>query len=292
MEQLIPIINKLQDVVAVVDSSPLDLPQIVVVGSQSSGKSSVLESIVGKDFLPRGSGIVTRRPLILQLIHKKYPGTGPKEWGEFLHQAGKKYTDFTEIRKEIEEDTDRVAGKNKGVVKQPINLKIFSPSVVNLTLVDLPGLTKVPVGEQPKDIALKIQEMVIEYIQKPSALILGVTPANLDLANSDALKIAHIVDPEGKRTIGVITKLDLMDKGTDCLNILQGKVYPLRRGFIGVVNRSQQDIIQNLSVEEARKQETVFFAEHPVYKPVASRCGINYLSNALNKMELIIFYSF
>jgi len=126
--------------------------------------------------------------------------------------------------------------------------------------------------------------MVLEYISKPSSLILGVTPANSDIANSDALKIAQQVDPDGQRTIGVLTKLDLMDRGTDCLEVLQGRVYPLRHGFIATVNRSQQDIVQNLSVEEARKQEQKFFAEHPIYKQVASHCGVNYLSNALNKL--------
>lgn len=73
MDQLIPLVNKLQDALALADvQEPIDLPQIVVVGSQSSGKSSVLESLVGRDFLPRGSGIVTRRPLILQLINTSH----------------------------------------------------------------------------------------------------------------------------------------------------------------------------------------------------------------------------
>lgn len=103
MEQLIPVINRLQDVFAVVESTPLDLPQIVVVGSQSSGKSSVLESIVGRDFLPRGAGIVTRRPLVLQLFHKAAQGSGPKEWGEFLHlvQCTSDVTDLFSARKEV-----------------------------------------------------------------------------------------------------------------------------------------------------------------------------------------------
>ena len=69
MEGLIPVVNKLQDVFSAVGNSPLYLPQIVVIGAQSSGKSSVLENIVGRTFLPRGVGIVTRRPLILQLVH-------------------------------------------------------------------------------------------------------------------------------------------------------------------------------------------------------------------------------
>lgn len=69
-----------------------------------------------------------------------------KEWGKFLHTKNKIFTDFDEIRKEIEDDTDRMAGTNKGICPEPINLKIYSTRVVNLTLVDLPGITKVPVG--------------------------------------------------------------------------------------------------------------------------------------------------
>ena len=103
--------------------------------------------IVGKDFLPRGQGIVTRRPLVLQLIHtakpnETSPSTSYTEWGQFLH-IDKKFTDFHEIRKEIEQETFRVAGQNKGVSKLPISLRIYSPNVLDLTLVDLPGLTKV-----------------------------------------------------------------------------------------------------------------------------------------------------
>jgi dynamin 1-like protein len=125
----------------------------VVVGSQSSGKSSVLENIVGRDFLPRGSGIVTRRPLILQLINvapdeaseKSQNGSRSEdqEWGEFHHVPGRRWYDFQEVKREIEAETARIAGSNKGINRQPINLKIYSPHVLNLTLVDLPGLTKV-----------------------------------------------------------------------------------------------------------------------------------------------------
>jgi hypothetical protein len=102
--------------------------------------------IVGKDFLPRGSGIVTRRPLVLQLIHVNPPedpeSTAPTEWGQFLH-VDKKFTDFNDIRKEIEQETFRVAGQNKGISRLPITLRVYSPNVLDLTLVDLPGLTKV-----------------------------------------------------------------------------------------------------------------------------------------------------
>nr|CAI5865972.1 unnamed protein product [Callosobruchus analis] len=137
MEALIPVINKLQDVFNTVGSNSIHLPQIVVLGSQSSGKSSVIESLVGKSFLPRGTGIVTRRPLILQLVYC------PKDWGVFLHAKDRVFRTFDEIRAEIEKETDRLAGTNKGICSEPINLKIYSTKVVNLTLVDLPGITKV-----------------------------------------------------------------------------------------------------------------------------------------------------
>ncbi len=230
MDQLIPIINKLQDVFSAIGQSPINLPQIVVVGSQSSGKSSVLENIVGKDFLPRGSGIVTRRPLVLQLYNISSDGSDKEEWGEFNHLPNQKIYDFKKIREEIEKETDRITGKNKGISNKPITLKVFSPHVLNLTLVDLPGITKVPVGDQPVNIEEQIRDMCTEFISNPNSIILAVTAANTDLANSDSLKMARFIDPEGLRTIGVLTKLDLMDDGTDAMEMLQGRVIPLKKG--------------------------------------------------------------
>ncbi|XP_071155852.1 dynamin-1-like isoform X11 [Mytilus edulis] len=278
MEQLIPIVNKLQDAFSSLGTPlSLDLPQIAVVGSQSAGKSSVLENFVGKDFLPRGSGIVTRRPLVLQLINSK------AEYAEFLHQKNKYYSDFDQVRKEIENETDRVTGGNKGISNIPINLRVYSPNVLNLTLIDLPGMTKVAVGNQPQDIEIQIRSMVLEFISKESCLILAVSPANTDLANSDALKIAKEVDPQGMRTIGVITKLDLMDEGTDARDILENRTLPLRRGYMGVVNRSQKDIEGRKDIRAALAGERKFFLSHPAYRHMADRMGTPYLQKILNQ---------
>ncbi|CAB5345375.1 unnamed protein product [Rhizophagus irregularis] len=281
MNDLIPLVNKLQDVFSTIGSDTVDLPQIIVVGSQSSGKSSVLENIVQRDFLPRGNGIVTRRPLVLQLINIQ---NTEEEYGEFLHAPDQKFTDFGEIRREIEAETARVAGQNKGISRSPINLKIYSPNVLNLTLVDLPGLTKIPIGDQPTDIEKQTRSLIYEYISKPNSIILAVSPANVDLVNSESLKLAKQVDPEGKRTIGVLTKLDLMDAGTNALEILTGRVVPLKLGFIGVVNRSQQDIVGNKPMVEALKAEAEFFKHHPAYKNIASRCGTPFLAKTLNNI--------
>uniref|UniRef100_A0A8C2KWW3 dynamin GTPase n=1 Tax=Cyprinus carpio TaxID=7962 RepID=A0A8C2KWW3_CYPCA len=278
MEDLIPLINKLQDAFSSIGQScNLDLPQIAVVGGQSAGKSSVLENFVGRDFLPRGSGSVTRRPLILQLVNNK------AEYAEFLHCKGRKFVDFDEVRQEIEAETDRITGSNKGISPVPINLRVYSPHVLNLTLIDLPGMTKVAVGDQPPDIEHQIRDMIMQFITRESCLILAVTPANTDLANSDALKVAKEVDPQGLRTIGVITKLDLMDEGTDARDILENKLLPLRRGYIGVVNRSQKDIDGRKDIRAAMAAERKFFLSHPSYRHMAERMGTPHLQKTLNQ---------
>ncbi|XP_052734890.1 dynamin-related protein 3A [Vigna angularis] len=283
---VISLVNRLQDIFARVGSqSTIDLPQVAVVGSQSSGKSSVLEALVGRDFLPRGNDICTRRPLVLQLVQtKRKPDAPDDEYGEFLHLPGRKFHDFSDIRREIQAETDREAGGNKGVSDKQIRLKIFSPNVLDITLVDLPGITKVPVGDQPSDIEARIRTMIMSYIKTPTCLILAVTPANSDLANSDALQMAGIADPDGNRTIGVITKLDIMDRGTDARNLLLGKVIPLRLGYVGVVNRSQEDIQMNRSIKDALVAEEKFFRSRPVYSGLADSCGVPQLAKKLNQI--------
>ncbi|KYN26844.1 PREDICTED: dynamin-1-like protein isoform X1 [Trachymyrmex cornetzi] len=292
MEALIPVINKLQDVFNTVGATVLQLPQIVVLGTQSSGKSSVIESLVGRSFLPRGTGIVTRRPLILQLVYTPKDdrehrsaenGTlDLEEWGMFLHTKTKIYKDFDDIRAEIEAETDRMAGANKGICPEPINLKIYSTSVVNLTLIDLPGITKVPVGDQPEDIESQIRELVLKYICSPNSIILAVVTANTDMATSESLKLSKDVDPDGRRTLAVVTKLDLMDAGTDAIDILCGRVIPVKLGIIGVVNRSQQDIMNNKSIQEALKDEATFLQRK--YPTLANRNGTPYLAKTLNRL--------
>ena len=243
---------------------------------------------------------MTRRPLILQLInvpseredkplhdsihvpHTPESVEGQGEWAEFHHLPNQKMYDFRDVKREIENETARIAGNNKGINRSPINLKIYSPHVLSLTLVDLPGLTKVPIGDQPSDIEKQTRNLITEYIAKPNSIVLAVSPANVDIVNSEALKLARYVDPTGKRTIGVLTKLDLMDHGTNALDILSGRVYPLKLGFIGVVNRSQQDIQGNKSLSEALKSESEFFRHHPAYRNMANRCGTQFLAKSLN----------
>jgi GTPase SAR1 family protein len=294
MENLIALVNKLQRACTALgdhgEESALPtlwdaLPSIAVVGGQSSGKSSVLESIVGKDFLPRGSGIVTRRPLVLQL-HRIDEG---REYAEFMHVPRKRFTDFAAVRKEIADETDRETGRSKAISSVPIYLSIYSPNVVNLTLIDLPGLTKVAVEGQSDSIVQDIENMVRAYIEKPNCIILAISPANQDLATSDAIKISREVDPKGDRTFGVLTKIDLMDKGTDAVEILEGRSFKLQFPWVGVVNRSQADINKNTDMIAARRREREYFANTPEYKHLAHRMGSEHLGKMLSKhLEQVI----
>ncbi|EYU30135.1 hypothetical protein ABFS82_05G047100 [Erythranthe guttata] len=292
MESLIGLVNRIQRACTVLGDHGGEgmslweaLPSVAVVGGQSSGKSSVLESVVGRDFLPRGSGIVTRRPLVLQL-HKT---EGQTEYAEFLHAPKKKYSDFAAVRQEIADETDRITGKSKQISNVPIQLSIYSPNVVNLTVIDLPGLTKVAVEGQPESIVEDIENMVRSYVEKPNCIILAISPANQDIATSDAIKLAREVDPSGERTFGVLTKLDLMDKGTNALDVIEGRAYKLMHPWVGIVNRSQADINKNVNMVSARQKEIEYFESSPEYGHLAHRMGSEYLAKLLSQhLEKVI----
>ncbi|XP_019171260.1 PREDICTED: dynamin-related protein 1C [Ipomoea nil] len=291
MESLIGLVNRIQRACTVLGDHGGEgslweaLPSVAVVGGQSSGKSSVLESVVGRDFLPRGSGIVTRRPLVLQL-HKTEGGA---EYAEFLHAPKRRFSEFATVRQEIADETDRITGKSKQISNVPIHLSIYSPNVVNLTLIDLPGLTKVAVEGQPDSIVEDIEGMVRSYVEKPNCIILAISPANQDIATSDAIKLAREVDPSGERTFGVLTKLDLMDQGTNALDVLEGRSYRLQHPWVGIMNRSQADINRNVDMMYARRKEQEYFESSPEYGHLAHKMGSEYLAKLLSQhLEVVI----
>ncbi|CAF3834132.1 unnamed protein product [Rotaria magnacalcarata] len=283
MELLIPMINQLQHIFTAANAKlTLTLPQIAVVGSQSAGKSSVLENIVGRDFLPRGGNMVTKRPLVLQLINLQ-----GQEYAVFGHKPQQRFVNYVDVRAEIENDTKSVVRDDMGVSNIPINLTIYSPHVVNLTLVDLPGMVKVPSQGQPPDIVKKIDDIIINYISNENCLILAVTPANIDIVTSDALVMARSQDPMGKRTIGVLTKLDMMGKGHNAREVLLNKLVVLERGFIGVVLRGQRldehgRASKELDIAGALEFERQFFQNESAYRDIADRMGVPYLQRSLS----------
>ncbi|KZP09635.1 hypothetical protein FIBSPDRAFT_818551 [Athelia psychrophila] len=217
-------------------SDALKLPSIVVIGSQSSGKSSVLEAVVGHEFLPKGNNMVTRRPIELTLIHTPTPaGTTPVEYGEFPALGLGKITDFAQIQQTLT-DLNLAVPASEAVSNDPIDLRIYSPYVPDLTLIDLPGYVQLASLDQPESLKEKIAGLCERYIREPN-IILAVCAADVDLANSPALRASRKVDPLGLRTIGVITKMDLVPAEQGA-TILAGNRYPLHLGYVGVVAKS------------------------------------------------------
>lgn len=120
-------------------------------------------------------------------------------------------------------------------------MTVYSNDVIDLTIIDLPGITRIPLqdSEQGGDIEKITKEMAYSYIRDERTIILCVIPGNQDISNSDGLQLAREVDREGNRTIGVITKIDIMDQGTDARRMIMGIDIPLKLGYVGVKGRSQ-----------------------------------------------------
>ena len=254
------------------DGDQLVLPSIVVIGSQSSGKSSVLESIVGHEFLPKGNNMVTRRPIELTLVHVSpgdVPPDGIVEYGEFPGTGMGKVTDFMRIQKVLY-DLNMAVPANECVSDKPIELHIHSPHVPDLSLIDLPGYVQLSSMDQPEELREKIAGLCEKYIQEPN-IILAVCAADVDLANSPALRASRKVDPLGMRTIGVVTKMDLVPADVGA-SILNNNKYPLSLGYIGVVCRSPEPVNHSVfslgraanPVELTQQYERRYFDEHAV----------------------------
>ncbi|CAI9620229.1 unnamed protein product [Staurois parvus] len=243
----------------------LGLPAIAVIGDQSSGKSSVLEALSGV-CLPRGSGIVTRCPLELKL---KKSSQGSKWNGEIKYRDQKvKLKNPSEVEREVRKAQDCMAGAGNGVSDELITLEVVSPNVPDLTLIDLPGITRVALANQPADIGLKIKLMISKYIKRQETINLVVVPSNVDIATTEALEMARTVDPSGQRTLGILTKPDLVDKGAeeDIVNIVKNLVYTLRKGFMIVKCRGQKEIQNNICLEDAIRNERAFFENHEHFR--------------------------
>jgi len=171
-------------------------------------------------------------------LHHLYEDTKP--WATFEEMKGKKFENFNEVRQAILDLTDKVAGKNGNIVDIPIVLHIHSHTCPDLTLIDLPGITRIPLKgtDQGVDIEKVTKSMCWRYADDVRTIILCVIPANADMTTSDALQMAREIDPKGIRTLGVITKVDIMDAGTNARNMILGNEVPLRLGFVAVKNRS------------------------------------------------------
>ncbi|NXH45079.1 MX protein, partial [Dicaeum eximium] len=266
-EKIRPCIDLVDSLRALGVEKDLSLPAIAVIGDQSSGKSSVLEALSGVA-LPRGNGIVTRCPLELKL--KRLP-EGQAWQGKISYQnVTLELQNASEVDGAIRQAQDVVAGPRRGISGQLISLEIRSPDVPDLTLIDLPGIARVAVGDQPKDIGDQIRRLLKRIIGCKETVNLVVVPCNVDIATTEALKMAQEVDPAGERTIGILTKPDLVDRGTEeaIVKILKNRVIPLKKGYMIVKCRGQQDIHNQMTLAAAIQQERNFFENHKHFRPI------------------------
>ncbi|XP_064561643.1 interferon-induced GTP-binding protein Mx-like [Zonotrichia leucophrys gambelii] len=264
-EKIRPCIDLVDSLRALGIEKDLSLPAIAVIGDQSSGKSSVLEALSGVA-LPRGNGIVTRCPLELKL--KRLP-EGQAWQGKISYKnVTVDLQNASEVDRAIRQAQDVVAGPRGAISEQLISLEVRSPDVPDLTLIDLPGIARVAVGNQPKDIGDQIKNLLKRIIGCKETINLVVVPCNVDIATTEALKMAQEVDPTGERTIGILTKPDLVDKGTEeaIVKILQNRVIPLKKGYMIVRCRGQQDIHNKLTLAAAIQQEKHFFENHTHFR--------------------------
>uniref|UniRef100_A0AC34QES9 Uncharacterized protein n=1 Tax=Panagrolaimus sp. JU765 TaxID=591449 RepID=A0AC34QES9_9BILA len=338
----IKIMNQLQDVFQAVEQEESQLPQIVVIGAQSTGKTSLIESIVGRDFLPRGTGMVTRCPLVLHLhklktneltkdnqtnghisptiviagennVPKKdtthanntnngrttaspgvtndktgkrppffAPANGNKvektnisgngvsnntsdktiatiaapqqaaEYATFQHTGNKQFFDFNKVRNEIETQTKNLVEDTNGISDNPIILDIYSPHVVDLTLIDLPGIIKNATKDQPPNLDVQILELIRKYIKNPNAIILAVSSGTEDFAISDSYRLANEVDSDGKRTICVLTKLDRVQNATVLKKFIQ-KCLPGLKIRVEQLKLEQEEILDECKELDDKK---------------------------------------
>ena len=262
-----------------VNRKDISIPRLAVVGSQSSGKSSILNSILGMDILPTGSNMVTRGPLQLELIQsvnevKAIFGEYVEgEWIEIkaiqIQYPDPNIEQKHEISSMIKAITKQYAGDGMNITDKPIYLRIYSPNIPNLSLVDLPGLTMVACTDkgQPKDIKDRIRSLLQSYIEDTETIILAVMPARTDIEADIALDLIKECDTEGKRTIGILTKIDLMNEGTDVTNYLENRVskdLQLQLGYYGIKNRNKLEM-SSMNVIDGLKSEYEFFKNHRIY---------------------------
>ncbi|XP_067261448.1 interferon-induced GTP-binding protein MxB-like [Chanodichthys erythropterus] len=261
-EKIRPCIDTIDNLRSLGVEKDLALPAIAVIGDQSSGKSSILEALSGVA-LPRGSGIVTRCPLELKMIRTK----GVEKWhGKISYQNHEEdIKNPGEVEKKILKAQDEMAGAGVGISDELISLQITSANVPDLTLIDLPGIARVAVNGQPENIGDQIKRLIRKFVTKQETINLVVVPCNVDIATTEALQMAQEEDPEGERTLGILTKPDLVDKGTEgtVVDIVHNEVIHLTKGYMIVRCRGQEEIINKVNLSMATAKENVFFTDHP-----------------------------
>lgn len=290
LTQVQPKLDAIEQIRGDLNAENIEVPGIVVAGAQSSGKSSLLESL-SDITLPSGENITTRVPLILRLEKQKdcdrHAIIG--ETADLLPSTSEKITDLSKIPKKITEYTNKLVGTQGCVEDKPIHIKVVSPNGPTMTLIDLPGITHLSKGNVQEDIHSATVDLVKKYIKNEQMIILCVVPALDDFANSEAIKLAKEVDPEGKRTLGVITKVDLCKADTKIEEKLKGDDdnVNLSLGFIAVRNRTPEEVKKGISINKLRKKEQQFFNTSSHFYGIPKRFwGMDTLIDKVSELQM------
>ncbi|KAI4369282.1 hypothetical protein MLD38_017741 [Melastoma candidum] len=255
----------------------IQLPTIVVVGDQSSGKSSVLESLA-RISLPRGQGICTRVPLIMRL--QNHPSDQPRLYLEFNGKVV--HSDEENIAEAIVAATNEIAGGGKGISNTPLTLVVKKDGVPDLTMVDLPGITRVPVHGQPENIYEQVSGMIMEYIRPEESIILNVLSATVDFSTCESIRMSQMVDKNGERTLAVVTKSDKNPEGL--LEKVTADDVNIGLGYVCVRNRIGDETYEDAWVEERR-----LFKTHLLLSKIdESMVGVPVLAKRLMQIQATI----
>lgn len=285
------LLNIANDINAVMEggNNQMRLPQLVVVGTQSSGKSSILNSIITMDILPTGKNMVTRTPLDIRL-HKTAKKSSIKIISEIpITSPIPLESEVSKVREQIEKKTIDIAGKGSNIGTEPIIVDVYSPYVPNLSLIDLPGITMVACLDkgQPENIREQIESLIVKYINMDNSIVLAVMQSRTDLETDLGLAlIKKIGNGIESRTIGILTKPDLMNGDNNVGDYLLGNIsssLKLGLGYYVVKNRSS--IEMNTDIIKYMEIEKEYFKGHPEYSKgiYKNNIGTKILTESLNK---------
>ncbi|RHZ78966.1 hypothetical protein Glove_153g49 [Diversispora epigaea] len=314
-------INILNDLRRIGAHSAVDLPTVVFCGNQSAGKSSLLEAISNVQ-LPRSDGTCTRCVMELRLIELEEEWSCQislrQEYGETGNRLSQpieaKFGSLIKSHKEVElmarraqkallnpsKNSDEYLNWNFGThydddantnelkfTKNVVCLEIKGKNVPNLSLIDLPGIIRHTEKAEDRKFINLIEELVKEYIKKEQSIIIATITCRDEIDNQAIVTLAKEADPAGRRTLGVLTKPDTIEAATHeiWLKILRGEAHKLSLGYYVVKNPSKIQLTNQITFEEARKEEEYFFKREDPWKNLRSdRIGVKRLQHKLSEL--------